>query len=216
MLKQNKEKVIISTLLTLLPVLIGMFLWNRLPDTMATHWGISGETDGFSSKAFAVFGMPVFLAALHLLCLVVTSLDKKQADQNKKALELIFWIVPVISIGVNSIVYSTALGKEPDIFLLLPVLMGLGFVCIGNYLPKVKQNRTLGIKISWTLGSDENWNKTHRFAGKLWVLGGMAMLLTVFLPENWIAAVLLGTVLVMAGVPVVYSYSIYKKAKSDK
>ncbi len=215
MLKQNKGKIILSTLLTLLPILTGLMLWNRLPDTMATHWGANGDADGFSSKAFAVFGMPVFLAALHLLCLFVTSLDKKQADQNKKALELVFWIVPVISVSMNAIVYSTALGKEPDVSVLLPVLMGLGFVCIGNYLPKVKQNHTLGIRISWTLGSEENWNKTHRFAGKLWVLGGIAILLTVFLSGKWTTAVLLGIVLVLAGIPMAYSYGIYKKTKKD-
>lgn len=213
MLKQNKGKVVASTLLTLLPILAGVILWNRLPDTMATHWGVSGDADGFSSKAFAVFGMPVFLAALHLLCLFVTSLDKKQTNQNKKALEMIFWIVPVVSIVVNVMVYSIAMGKAVDIFVLLPVLMGLGFVCIGNYLPKVKQNHTLGIRIFWTLGSEENWNKTHRFAGKLWVLGGMAMLLMAFLPGKWTVVVLLGVILVMVAIPVIYSYSIYKKQK---
>ena len=59
MLKQNKGKVIISTLLSLLPVLVGLILWDRLPETMATHWGANGDADGFSSKAFTVFGMPM-------------------------------------------------------------------------------------------------------------------------------------------------------------
>ena len=64
MLKANKKTLIIASIITVLPILIGIMLWNRLPDPMATHFGMDNEADGFSSKAFAVFGIPLCLLAL--------------------------------------------------------------------------------------------------------------------------------------------------------
>ena len=85
------------------------------------------------------------------------------------------------------------------------------FLLLGNYLPKIKQNNTLGIKISWTLTNEENWNKTHRFAGKVWVIGDILMLLSLFLPSRvmiWFALCIIVVVMVL---PVAYSYRIYRQ-----
>ena len=86
---------------------------------------------------------------------------------------------------------------------------------MGNYMPKVSQNRTLGIKIYWTLANEENWNKTHRLAGRIWVAGGVVMLATAFLPIKWIIGILLALVLVMILVPYLYSYRIYNEHKKQ-
>ena len=94
-------------------------------------------------------------------------------------------------------------------------MMGLMFMGIGNYMPKVKQNYSLGIKVTWTLNNEENWNATHRLAGKLWTAGGLLMLLTAFLPGNrhiYAAPLLLG---VMVLVPVAYSWWFHRKQKGE-
>ena len=87
--------------------------------------------------------------------------------------------------------------------------MGALFVVIGNYLPKCKQSYTVGIKIPWTLNDEENWNKTHRLAGFLWVIGGVVIMATAFLGTFWLFFVVL---IPMVIVPFVYSYSLYKKS----
>lgn len=207
---EHKKHIVLSLVGTLLPMVAGLLLWNQLPDTMVTHWGVSGA-DGISGKGFAVFGLPAILAALDLLALIVTAADPRQNGQNKKALGLIFWIMPLLSWSVCSTVFAVAMGKEVDILVILPLLMGMLFLVMGNYMPKVKQNSTLGIKISWTLRNEENWNKTHRLAGKLWVGGGLACMVTMLLPAEWMMGVILGVTLIMVAVPMIYSYSIYKK-----
>jgi uncharacterized membrane protein len=68
----------------------------------------------------------------------------------------------------------------------------------------------LGIKLPWTLKNEENWNKTHRFSGKLWVIGGIVTMVTAFLGNFWI---LLGVLIVMAAVPTIYSYVLHCKQK---
>ena len=209
MLKKNKLKIVISSVVVLLPILFGLIMWNDLPDTITIHWGADGNADGNSGKTFAVFGLPAILLVLHFVCLLFTLLDKKQKEQNPKALEMIFWIVPAISLFANGIMYSVAFGKELNFALFIPALLGVMFIVMGNYLPKVKQNRTLGIKIYWTLNNEENWNKTHRLSGKVWVFGGLIMVFSIFLPFTAMTWVTVCVIVVMAIIPLVYSYSIY-------
>lgn len=215
MLKENKFKVIISSIVILLPILFGLIMWNELPNTMATHWGVDGNIDGFGSKPFVVFGLPVILLVTHLICLFVTSLDQKQKGQNKKALRIIFWILPFASLFSNGIVYASAFGKAFDFELLMPALLGVMFVFIGNYLPKIKQNNTLGIKVSWALNNEENWNKTHRLGGKVWVIGGLIMVFSIFLPLSAMVPVVACALIAIAIIPIVYSYCIYKKHQKE-
>ena len=111
MLKKNKIKVIISSIIILLPALFGIIMWNDLPDIITTHWGADGNADGLSGKVFAVFGTPIILLIFHFVCLLFTSLDKKQKDQNQKALGMVFWILPIISLFTNGIMYRAAFGK---------------------------------------------------------------------------------------------------------
>ncbi len=215
MIKNNKLKTLISSIIILIPILFGLIFWNELPYTMTTHWGADGVADGFGSKAFAVFLLPLILLVVHIVMLLVSTLDKNHKNQNKKAMGIIFWIIPFVSLFTNGIIYSIAFEKEFGFELLTPIFFGALFILIGNYMPKVVQNKTLGIKIYWTLGNEENWNKTHRLGGKLWVIGGIAMLFCIFLPLKIMATALLIITFAMIIVPMVYSYSIYRKHKKE-
>jgi len=91
------------------------------------------------------------------------------------------------------------------------LLVGVMFLVIGNYLPKCRQNYTIGIKIKWALASEENWNATHRFGGRVWVIGGVLILLCMFLPDMIGFGVMMTAVLLSVILPTVYSYRYYKK-----
>ena len=161
MLKENKFKVIVPSVIILLPVLFEPIMWAALSDTMTTHWGADSSGAGTYAKAFSVFGLPFILLAVHFTGLFFASRDRKQKDQNKKAPGMIFLISPFLSLFISGVVCSAAFGKEFSFGMLTPAMLGIMFIFIGNYLPKIKQNRTLGIKISWTLNNEENWNNTQ-------------------------------------------------------
>ena len=215
MLKIKKWKLIVSSMIILSPVVAGLLLWNRLPDTLITHWGAGGNADGSMGKAVAVFLLPVLLLVFQWFALWITKLDKKQPEQNEKAMGIIYWLMPVMSVFINGAIYAIALGHEFTAITSMPILFGLLFIYIGNYMPKVKQNHSLGIKISWTLNNEENWNKTHRFAGKVWVIGGLLILLTVFLPLKIMFSILMAVIFCLIIIPVLYSYSIYKQHRKQ-
>ena len=214
MLKKNKGTLILTSLLTLLPILAGLILWNTLPEKIATHWGPDGQPDGWSGRASAVFFHPLFLLVMHWVCILATFADKKNQTQTGKVLSMILWICPLISVFVGFVVYGTALGMEFDMNRLVFLLMGFMFLIIGNYLPKCKYNYTIGIKLPWTLNSEANWNATHRFTGKVWVIGSIALLLLAFVPAVESIWIVLGMLGVLVLIPTLYSY-LYSRKETE-
>lgn len=208
MIKKNKTTLILTTIVILIPLFVGLLLWNQLPDEIPTHWDINGQIDGWSSKAFAVFALPVILMVLHWVCVIASHADPKSKDYHPKMIRLVLWICPVLGLLMGSLIYTAALGYQLSVEIIMPLLVGLMFLIIGNLLPKCRQSYTLGIKLPWTLASEENWNKTHRFGGKVWVIGGIITMAMAFIGNFW---VLLGVLVVMVAAPTVYSYRHYRK-----
>ena len=210
---KNKFTIIITSVIVLIPMLVGVAFWDALPEQVAIHWGASGEPDGWCSKAFAVYAVPLIMLALHWACLFATRFDKKNRNQNPKMMNITYWLVPAVSWVANGMTYADALGKDIDVIRLLPIIMGVLFLLIGNYLPKCTPNRTVGIRIKWTLADEENWNATHRFGGKVWFIGAIAILASSLLPAKISVCVMIAATLAMALTPIIYSYCFYKKKK---
>ena len=211
MIKENKKKLILTSIIILVPIIIGLILWNKLPDKLPTHWNSAGEVNGWSSKAFAVFGLPGFLFAVHWVCLLASSVDPKKQNIEGKVLNIVFWICPIISVLGAVLMYGTALGMEFRVEKIIPSLVGVVFIVIGNYLPKCKQSYTVGIKLPWTLNDEENWNRTHRLGGKLWVACGFIFIVSMFLPNTFMVAIFLSVIAVAVFVPTVYSYLLFRE-----
>ena len=208
MIKKNLKILIITSIVILLPALAGVVLWDTLPEQIPTHWNAAGEIDGWSSKAFAIFGLPLMMLAMHWLCVLGTAADPKKANHSDKLIHLVLWIIPIISVVLFVFTYVAALGTEVRMEMVMPLLVGFVLTVVGNYLPKCKQSYTIGIKIPWTLHSEENWNRTHRFAGRLWLVCGLGIMLTAFVGGFWL---FLPIVLVMVLAPTVYSYLLHRK-----
>ena len=211
MIRKNKGKLILTSIIILIPIVIGLILWNKLPDKLPTHWNAEGVVDGWSSKGFTVFGLPAILFGFHWLCLLGSNADPKNKNYSEKLLQLVFWICPIISVLFGVISYGTALGMEFQVDKITLILAGVVFIVVGNYMPKCKQNYTMGIKLPWTLNDEENWNRTHRLGGKLWVACGVVVILSMFLPNKFMVAIFLSVVAVAVFVPSVYSYLLFRE-----
>lgn len=212
MIKKNRGFFIVTCLITILPMIVGLILWNRLPDQMATHFGWDGSANGYSSKLFAVAGFYPFCLVMHIVCAFITGADPRVENISQKIYRLILCICPLVSVWVGGTIYSYALGfRSVNMDIWANVLIGVMFIVIGNYLPKCRQNYSIGIKLPWTLNNEENWNYTHRMAGKLWMAGGVLTILAGF--QKVINPLLLAVVIicVMTLIPSVASYVYYRK-----
>ncbi len=215
MIKKNKLQLILSSIVILLPMIFGFFGDAILPEEIIIHWGIDGTANGWGSHATAFIVLPLILLAVHWLCVILTVVIDKNDNQNKMLMNVMFWVIPIISISVSAMMVTTALGYTSNIFAVMLLLFALLFIFIGNYMPKTVRNRTMGIKIKWTLANDENWNATHRFAGKLYVAIGFICILAMPLPEKILPYVAIALILTVAIIPMVYSYRFYKKQIAD-
>ena len=214
---KNKKHLILSSLLILLPIPVGLLLWSRLPGELVTHWDFAGQPNGFMPLLWAVFLPPVLMLLGQWICIWFTLKDPGNKDRNAKPLTLVLWIIPLISNLCSYLMYALALGYEVSPVGWTLALMGVMFAAIGNYLPKTKMNFTMGIKVAWVYTSEENWNATHRFGGKVWFFGGIALIFGAFLPDAWAVGTMLVSIAVLVCVPVLYSYLYYRKqlAKGD-
>ncbi len=210
MIKNNKGTVILTSFVILIPMLLGLIFWNEFPDQMPVHWNTAGEIDSWGSKLFAVVLLPLFLLAVHWFCIIVTASDPKSKNISGIALQLVLWICPVMSLLVEGLVFATGIGLDISVEVVMPLVIGAMFLVLGNYLPKCRQNYTIGIKVSWALEDEANWNATHRFAGWVTTVGSLLIMATSFFGNIWL---FLGITLVIAFAPMVYSYLYYRKHK---
>lgn len=215
MIKNNKWKLVLSSVVILLPMLVGFFGSSILPEEIIIHWGIDGTPDGWGSPLLVFVALPLILLVVHWLCIILTAVIEKNVEQNRTLMNIMFWIIPAISLTTCGMIFSIILGYTPNVSAVLHLLFAILFILIGNYMPKTTRNRTMGIKIKWTLANDENWNATHRFSGKVYVIVGFLCLLSMPIPMSiapylWIVFILLVSLL-----PTVYSYRFYKRQLAE-
>lgn len=210
---KNKLIYIITTIVCLLPIIYGLIVYGKLPDMIPTHWGANNEVNGYTSKNFTVFGLPVIMAALNLLSQFALKTDPRRSNYPSIIKNIFAWLVPLLSVIVIPISLLAGQGKEVNIGFITTIILSVMFIVLGNYMPKCKQNYTVGIKLPWTLNSERNWNKTHRLAGYVYMISGITMLIVTFLGQTKTIFTMI-TILIMPiilFVPAIYSFALYKK-----
>lgn len=209
-MKMNKKLLLLTSIVILFPILWGVTIWSQLPNQIPIHFNLVGQANNFQSKPLVVFGLPLFLLLVHLFVIFVIGRDPKNSAMNEKMARVIYWLTPIVSLSISYLIYSKALGSTTNPSVFVSALLGLIFVIMGNYIPKLKVNHTVGIRLPWTLQSEENWYKTHRLAGKLWFLGGLILLLEAGL-QFAVPYVMGIVILTIVFIPVMYSYQLNQK-----
>lgn len=188
---------------------------------MPIHFNAAMEPDNWCDKPLAVFGFPLFVLAVHILCIAMTCLEKTSSKVSKKVLSAVVWITPLCSNFGGAIMYWNTLSKvsgtlsENVFFMALPeTFIAILFIILGNYMPKCRQNRVIGIKTSLTLSDEDNWNSTHRFCGKLWVIMGIILLACGFLP---LKLKFISLIILLSGIiaPIIYSENYHRKKEKQ-
>ncbi len=210
MMKLKVDKLlIISTVVCLLPIILSLIMYDKMPDRMPIHWDIKGNPDNYGTKAFATIGLPLIMAGLNLITHFALNSDPKRANSSVVLKAIGKLTIPFLTVTLVPITIFAGLGYDLPIEKIVPAFVGILFIIIGNYLPKSKQNYTVGIKLPWTLNNETNWNKTHRLAGYLWIVGGVMMFVNSFLQIFWMPVfIIIMSCLVF--IPVIYSYILYK------
>ena len=207
----KREKVIqelVLIILTMLPILYLALNWNLLPASMPIHFDVHGEPNGYGSRWVYV----ILPAGLYFLMLLLPKIDPRKANYEVfggsyfKLRVILTLFIGLINVGVIwGVVHNGS-----SIHKFLPLSIFFLFMLIGNYMGNIRPNYFVGIKVPWTLNSDEVWIRTHKLAGKLWFWGSILgiALYFVFKRMDWIFIPLL---IILVLVPIAYSYIIYQK-----
>lgn len=204
---KNKQ-ILITSGVCLIPTIFGVIIYNHLPAQLPIHWNLSGQIDNYGSKAIVVFGLPILMCLIQGFMMFMLFNDPKHRNHSFKMINVVSWIIPVITIILEAITYAVALGYHISINFVMPLLIGVIFIILGNYLPKCRQNYMIGYRLPWTLNNRENWNRTNRLAGYIMVIGGLLTIVASLF--NIAFYVLLIVVFVLIVVPFIYSFLIYR------
>ncbi len=198
-----------TTIVTLLPIAPALALYHRLPEEVAIHFNAQGVADGWASRPMAILGLPLLLTLINLALQFGLLTDPKR-DIKSRIFALSRWIVAATSVLTNTAILLIALAVPIRIERVIPLAISFLFLVIGNYLPKCKQSYTIGIKLPWTLSSEENWNKTHRLAGWVWSASSLLLIILILagLPAFPLFFVVTAVIVI---IPVAYSFHLYRK-----
>lgn len=175
-MKFMKWKILILTcLVCLLPIFLGVALWNELPEEMAIHFNIYGEPDNFASKSFGVFGLPAMMALLQVFCCFINDINAYQHGDRKKFEMVTKWIIPVMAIVLQIALLGYSIGWAVDARRVAAVIVGGVFLVIGNYMPKFAEIKHYDVKT-------QKARKINRFIGFETVVMGVLFLLSLFFP----------------------------------
>ena len=210
----TRTTTIIVLIMIAAATLAGLLLWNRLPDQMASHWNINDQVDGYISKFWGVFMLPLIALGMYLLFLFVPSIDPMKANiaQFREAFNVFIVLIVGFMVYLYGLTLAWNLGYTNFRMsgAMLPAI-GLLFIFIGFMMRQAKRNFFIGIRTPWTLSSDTVWNETHRvgavlfmISGALAFLGGLFGGVTAF----WMMfAPIIGSTIFL----LVYSYVIYQR-----
>ena len=204
---------IASWLLLAYMLALGAWTWGVAPERIPIQWGITGQPDRYGSKVEGILLPLAFALGLYLLLLLLPRCDPRYGHYRFFA--GVYHLIRTVLVGFFAAVYTSmmlwARGVQIDISVIVPLLVGVLFVVLGNYMGKLRSTWFVGIRTPWTLSSEESWNKTHRLGGKVFALVGFAFIAASLVRQDWAfytAFGLLGAGLVVL---VIYSYFIWRK-----
>ncbi|MBO5409106.1 MAG: DUF1648 domain-containing protein [Clostridia bacterium] len=167
--------LLITVLICLLPILLGVVWWERLPETMAIHFNFNGEPDHFAPKGFVVYGLPCLMGLFQAVACVAVDLQSKTRGEQKKVEWVSKWILPVITVVLYFVTLGYGLSWKIDIRMTASLLVGGILLVTGNYLPKLDYVKHYQIDTAKA-------RKINRFLGYETAIMGVLFLISIFLP----------------------------------
>ncbi len=208
---------IIPLIILLLTFSLSLWAYPKLPTLVASHWGISGQVNGWSSREFQSLFLPGLLIALYLMFRVLPKLDPLGARYQEFAGVYLMMRNAILSFLFIIFAATTFfnLGYTIDIGVIILGSVGLLMILLGSSFKKIKRNFFVGIRTPWTLSSDYVWDKTHKLGSYLFMIWGAGLIITPWLTQILAFWVLIGGIVIIVSSLMVYSYLLYKQEKNQ-
>src|SRR5712671_551540 len=189
-------------------VIASAAVYPKLPLSVPTHWDMAGRPNGWSSRLWGAWVMPILLVVIWLSLRFLPAIDPRGSNYAKfgDAFNAIVLSIMLFMLGLHFLILRAALGHPVAMERVVPIGVGALFVVIGNLLPRARPNWFVGIRTPWTLSSDRVWEKTHRFGGRLFVVAGFLIAIAALFWVQWVHVVLITSILLATAAVLIYSY----------
>jgi len=212
-----RKSEIITLGLALLSFLIAVYYYPQMPARMASHWNARGEVDGYLSRFWGLFSIPIILVGLALLFMAIPRIDplRENIEKFRRYYDgfVIFFMVFMMFVYLQVVMWNLGVKISPNAF--LPIAVGVMFIGIGVLCENTKRNWFVGIRTPWTLSSDRVWDKTHKLGGRLFKIAGVIAIVGIFF-QRYVVFFILIPALLVAVYTVVYSYFEYRKERQQR
>ena len=175
------KSLIITSVLCLLPIVLGASVYDVLPNNVAVHWNINNEPDGYASKEFFVFMIPFIMMAIQIFNCIIYDINSNRKSENSKVEKVVKSIIPLINLILYVVTILWALGTELDIRKVVCFLVGIIIIIIGKYMPEITYEESKKLQRSLFLKNEEVWNKVKRKFGCLYITAGLLILTSILL-----------------------------------
>lgn len=206
-MKYIKWKILIITcLVCLLPIILGLALWNNLPDRIAIHFDLNNNPDNFATKGFAVFGLPFLMIAFQCFGCFINDINVRKQGDCIKGERVTKWIIPVISVIIQCLIFGYALGWKVDMRVAAMLVVGGLFVVTGSCLPEIEHIKNYHIDAGKA-------RKINRFLGVETVIMGLLFIISTLFPPS-LSVVCLFLLIPYTLIGVIYGVKVGKNKKS--
>lgn len=193
---------------------LGSFLaYGKTPDMIASHWGTSGEPDGFMPKFPGLFVLPVMTVVLFFFFLLIPKIDplKKNIESFRLAYDEFVLVFVLFMVYLHTAMLAWNIGYAFDMGVVVTIGLSFLFIYAGRLLRRSKRNWFIGIRTPWTLSSDRVWEKTHTLGATLFEVGGVLMITAAIFFRGALFPIILAVTIGSSLVSVVYSYVLYRR-----
>lgn len=199
-----REVLILELIFCGLPIVYYLLRLPFMPERVPVHWNASGAADRYAARFSLDMLFTSIMGYLGLLFGIglrkmICAISKSESEQNAQTVERIMrWTQAFMCLLFTGMafysVYSSGTGSTQDsgfLFKLGVAVIAMTFIAAGNQLPKLRRNSLSGARTKYSLSSDEAWHKTQRYAGRVMLITGAALLVITLLPQVTATASLL-------------------------
>lgn len=178
--KKTKNTLILSVIICLLPMILGVVFYNKLPEQMPIHFTINDVPDNYAPKNFILFGIPLIMAIVQAICLIAVNikLNKLKTDEKPKILKIMEWFIPVVTVLIYVIMVEVPLGSTVYVGKSICLILGILFMIIGNYIPKMSYEigKTMVLPMP---KSEKTFRKMSKIMGYSFIILGIFLLIMI-------------------------------------
>ena len=197
------KSLVTTSLVCLLPVVLGVVLWDKLPGEMAIHFNLKNEPDNFASRTVGVLLLPFIMFLCQVICCVTIDIAAFKSKETVKGEKFAKWLLPILTIALQMATLGYNINNSMDIRRIISVIAGVFFFVTGIYLPKLDYVKNKKV-------DKETARKINKFTGDLTTILGALFVASVFF-EPIATTVCLLLVIPYSIICVVYAFIVSRK-----